>query len=531
MNVQHWDWIGDLLGLRASLTPEREAIVDLDQGISYTYRQLNERANRLACYLAERVGIKQGDRVAFLARNQVEMFDGLFGCGKVGAIFVPYNLRLSPEELKKLLDREQPRVMFYDPDFSTTVSRLKQAGCGQTAFVALAAGAQEQKQKQKQETSDPLYTDLMATSSADPMRCDSLTLDDIQMLIHTGGTTGLPKGAMISYRAVLFNALNNIIDWRITQSDTAHLLLPLFHTGGWNLLTLALLRVGGRVLINRTFDPGLALRVVNAYRPDMIFGAATIFRMMYEHADFEKTDWSSVRWVMSGAAPTPIQVMEKFWSKGVKFCAGYGLTEGGPMNLAIPVEQMTIEQIKPKYTSVGVPFHFTVARILDDADHELSGEATGELVFAGPQIFSGYWGNEEETRKTLRNGWVHTGDIAYRDGDGFYYIVGRKKNMYISGGENVFPPEIESVLYELEAVFECSVIGVPDNRWGEVGKAVIALRPGKTLTRNAVIAHLKSRLAHYKVPAYVTFVDAVPKNSVGKIVAQDVIKLYGNPSD
>ena len=189
------------------------------------------------------------------------------------------------------------------------------------------------------------------------------------------------------------------------------------------------------------------------------------------------------------------------------------------------------DTLKEKYMAVGVPFHFTVAKIVNDNGIEAIVDEPGELIFSGPQVFSGYWKNEEETKKTFRDGWVYTGDIAKKDKDGFYYIVGRKKNMYISGGENVFPPEIERILYDMDEVHECCIIGVPDEKWGEVGKAIIALKPGKQASKEQVIAFLNTRLARYKIPRYVTFVPEVPKNSVGKIVAQDVVKMYGKSED
>lgn len=522
MVSQNWEWIGDQAGQMAKLIPEREAIFDLDSGIHYTYGDLNDRANRLANYMAQKFDVKKGDRAAFLARNIIEMFDGIFACGKLGAIFVPYNPRLSAEELSYLLKNEEPKVFFYEDVFSSNVEQMKKNAGTLKNYVAI--------QKSSKICADLNYDEIMACDNT-PVRCGDLDLEDTYLLIHTGGTTGLPKGAMISHRAVLFNALNNIIDWGLDKDDCIHLLLPLFHTGGWNILTLALLRVGGKLIINKAFDPKLSLKIINDYKPTCVFGAATIFRMMFEQKEFDTTDWSSVKWVMSGAAPTPIQVMEKFWEKDIKICAGYGLTEGGPMNLGIPVNLMTIDKLREKHGAVGVPFHFTIPKIVDDKGDEAGAEEAGELIFSGPQIFSGYWKNEEETKKTLKGGWVYTGDIAKRDKDGFYYIVGRKKNMYISGGENVFPPEIERVLYEMEQVHECCVIGVPDEKWGEVGKAVIALKPGKQANKEEIIAFLNTRLARYKVPKYVTFVAEVPKNSVGKIVAQDVVKLYGTPED
>jgi fatty-acyl-CoA synthase len=503
MMSQNWEWMGDQAGQRARLTPDREAILDLDNDIHYTYKDLDDRANALANYMATHLGVCKGDRVGFVARNCIEMFDGIFACGKLGAIFVPYNLRLSAEELKQLFDKEELKVLFYEAVFVSTVDKVKQLGSVVPHYVVIGTAADAGAGH----ANDVVYADIMRTPDTTPRRCEDLTLEDIHLLIHTGGTTGLPKAAMISHRSVLFNALNNIVDWGLTSEDCVHLILPLFHTGGWNILTLALLRVGGRLLINKAFDPKLALSVIDQYKPTCVFGAATIFRLMHEQPEFDSTDWSSVQWVMSGAAPTPIQVMEKFWEKGIKFCAGYGLTEGGPMNIGMPVRFMSLEQMKEKYTSVGIPFYFTVARIVRED------------------------GTEAETAKTLREGWVYTGDVARKDADGLYYIVGRKKNMYISGGENVFPPEIERVLYDMPQVHECCVIGVPDEKWGEVGKAVIALQPGAVVDKAQVLEFLTKRLAHYKIPRYVTFVDDVPKNSVGKIVAQDVIKAYGQPQD
>ncbi|MHB1404843.1 MAG: class I adenylate-forming enzyme family protein [Desulfitobacteriaceae bacterium] len=523
MKLNDWEWLGDLIGRRAMVNPKREAIVDLDTGVCYTYGDLNERANKLANYLAEQFDIRKGDRVAFLSRNQVEMFDAVFACGKLGAIFVPYNIRLTPDELAKLIENEQPRVLFFEEIFDSVVQQLKNSPSLFIRYVGLAAENQNQD--------DVTYADIMNYANDSPRNCPGLELEDIYLLIHTGGTTGLPKGAMISHRAVLYNQFNTIVDWGLTWDKTYHVLLPLFHTGGWNLLTLALLMVGGRVLINRSFDPVLALKTITEYRPNCVFGAATIFRMMAEQTEFADTDWSSVEWVMSGAAPTPVQLMEKFWRKGIKMCLGYGLTEGGPTNLCTPVNFMSLEEIQAKSTSVGKPFSFTAAKIVDDAGQEVRDGEAGELIFSGPQIFSGYWRNEEETKKTLKNGWVYTGDVAQKDEDGFYYIVGRKKNMFISGGENVFPPEIETALYQIPEVHECCVIGVPDPKWGEVGKAIIAPKPGQSISKEQVVDFLKTKLAPYKVPRYVAFVPEVPKNSVGKIVAQEAVRLYGKPED
>lgn len=523
MLLTECDWLGDIIGHRAKLSPDKEGILDLDNNINYTFSHLNDRANRLANFMSEQCGIRKGDRVAFISRNRIEMFDGIFACGKLGAVFVPYNLRLSAEELILLMNNEEPKALFFEDLFSTVVHQLKNNINTINKYVVLP--------NDDLNSNDINYNEIIKYENNTPVRCKDLKLEDIYLLIHTGGTTGLPKGAMISHRAVLSNAMNNIVDWGLSPKDRVHLILPLFHTGGWNILTLGLLMVGGELLINKDFNPKLSLKVINDYKTNYVFGAATIFRMMYEQPEFHTTDWSSVRWVMSGAAPTPVQVMEKFWEKGVKICSGYGLTEGGPMNLGTPVNFITLEKIKEKYASVGKPFYFTIAKIVDDNDNEVEPGNTGELIFTGPQIFSGYWKNQEETNKTLRNGWVYTGDMAIMDMEGYISIVGRKKNIYISGGENVFPAEIEKILYQINEIHECCVIGVPDEKWGEVGKAVISLKEGMTLSKSQIIEFLNTKLARYKVPKYVTFVEEVPKNSVGKIVSQEVIKKYGKPED
>lgn len=531
MLVREFEWLGDIIGNRAKLSPDKEAILDLDNNITYTFKDLNHRANRLANFMSEQCDIKKGDRVAFISRNRIEMFDGVFACGKLGAIFVPYNLRLSVGELTLLMDEEEPKVLFFEDLFSPVVEQLKDNITTINKYITLHNADNSFNSLNTSNYNSMSYEDLMKYENTIPVRCRDLNLEDIYLLIHTGGTTGLPKGAMISHRAVLFNAINNITDWGLSPMDKVHLLLPLFHTGGWNILTLGLLLAGGQLLINKDFDPKLSLKIINDYKTNYVFGAATIFRMMYEEPEFNTTNWSSVKWVMSGAAPTPIQVMKKFWAKGVKICAGYGLTEGGPMNLGTPINFIDLDKIKEKHASVGKPFYFTTAKIVDDNGQEVESGSTGELIFTGPQIFSGYWKNEEETKKTLKNGWVYTGDMARMDDEGFIYIVGRKKNIYISGGENVFPAEIERVLYQMNEIHECCVIGVPDEKWGEVGKAVISLKKDMSLEKKDVIAFLSNKLAKYKVPKYVTFVHEVPKNSVGKIVSQDVINKYGKAED
>lgn len=520
--MEHQAWVGNYAYFRARTSPDKEAIYDLDNDVRYTYRELERRANILANYLTDRLAVVKGDRIAFLSRNRIELFDAYYATGKTGTVLVPYNARLSVDELAQLVASEKPCVLFYEDVFAKIVAALK-TKTSINHYVVLP--------DTREPLPDPGYETLMAAGDPTPRSCPGLSLDDTHLIIHTGGTTGLPKGGLISHGAMLFNAMNEIITWGVSHTDSAHLLLPLFHTGGWNLLTLPLLHAGGRLLLNKQFDPKTALKIIDREKPTFVFGAATIFRMMIDQPEFAATDFSSVKWIMAGAAPTPINIMEKFWARGIRFVLGYGMTEAGPNNLSVPAEFITPDDIREKYASVGKPMYFTLAKIVDDAGNELGDDRVGELVWSGPQIFSGYWNNEAETNKTLRDGWIYTGDMARRDKDGYYYIVGRKKNMFISGGENVFPPEIERVLYEMPEIYEACVIGVPDEKWGEVGKAIISLRPGQSLTREEVLAFLGDRLARYKVPRYIRFVDDLPKNNVGKIENSRVIALYGQPED
>lgn len=516
-------WIGNYSYSRARLNSNGVAVVELDTGKKYTYGDLDRRANILANTLREQFGINKGDRVAFISRNRVELIDAYFATGKLGAILVPYNARLSVEELTQLMNNEQPKVLFYEGVSVETAGKLEEAGVLRQ-FVTLDGD--------NNPLNHPVYDNLLETGDSTPAGNPDLQLEDIHLIIHTGGTTGLPKGGLISHRGEIFNSFSEICTWGLRYDDKALIMLPLFHTGGWNLLTLPLLHAGGTIYLSRAVDPKQTLEVVEKEKISYLFGAATIFRMLVERPEFAEADLSSLKWIMSGAASTPLNIMQAFWDKGIKFVLGYGMTEAGPNNLSTPPQFVPQNVIEEKYASVGVPFYLTICKIVDDDGNEITTPNTpGEILWSGPQIFCGYWGNETETKNTLVDGWVHTGDMVTVDEDGYYYIVGRKKNMFISGGENVFPPEIESALYEIEAIREACVIGVPDEKWGEVGKAVVSLKPGMTIDKDTILKELNGKLARYKIPKYVTFVDDVPKNNVGKIVVSQIQKLYGKAED
>lgn len=480
-------WVGDWLGRRALYTPHREGLVVLggDRPLRLTFDQWNRRANQMAHYLLAQ-GVAKGDRVGVLAQNCPEMLDLLFACGKLGAIFVPYNWRLTSAELTPLLADAQPKVLFIGPGFSLE------------GAVPLLASRSE-------------YPD----TAPPPV---SLDLEAPWMILYTGGTTGRSKGAIISHRQATWNAWNTIAGWGLSPDDRVPLMTPLFHTGGLNVFTTPLVQLGGTtVMMTGNFDPQLTLETIQQERLSIVFMVPTMFQMMMNLPGFASADFSHVRFFISGGAPCPQPVYDAYWAKGAIFKSGYGMTEVGPNCFILPDHE-----IKRKAGSVGFPIFHVGMRIMADDGHICGPGEVGELQITGQHLCSGYWNNPAASREANPDGWFRTGDMAYRDEEGFYYIVDRKKDMFISGGENVYPVEIEAAIYQHPAVAEAAVIGVADPKWGEIGKAVVALKPGATLTAEELIEHCRGLLARYKVPKLVEFRDSLPKSAAGKILKREL---------
>jgi fatty-acyl-CoA synthase len=337
------------------------------------------------------------------------------------------------------------------------------------------------------------------------------------MILYTGGTTGKSKGAVLSHRAVTWNAFNTIAGWGMSPDDRIPILTPFFHTGGLNVFTTPLVELGGTSILMGPFDPGELLDVLEHERLTVVFMVPTMFKMVMDHPRFAESDWSRVRFVISGGAACPRPIYEAYWAKGCSFRSGYGMTETGPNNFGMPDHE-----IKRKVGSVGFPLNHVSLRVMND-DGQLCGpNEVGELQIAGGHICSGYWNNPAASHDANPDGWFRTGDLVRYDEDGFFYIVDRKKDMFISGGENVYPLEVEGAIYQHPAVSECAVVGVHDDKWGEVGKAVVVLKPGATLTAADLIEHCRTRLARYKVPKLVEFRDSLPKSAAGKILKREL---------
>ncbi len=508
-------YIGDWMGRGATYWPDKLAVVDVAKGDAgrFSYRQMNERANRLANWLQDEAGIKKGDRVGMVALNGVEYLDAFFACGKLGAIFVPYNWRLHPRELAHLINQTTPRVLLYSDEFKDRMAQIK-PGCPSVAHYLHLEGEGIGGSKP--------YGPTLQGASATPMTNEEVNEEDIICLLFTGGTTGLPKAAQISYRMIAWNTLNTVIH-ELNRDDVTITHTPMFHTGGLLVYTIPLLTIGGTVVIMRRWDPDEMLALIERERVTMFFCVPTQYQQMLQSPRFKTTDFSSVRFMTSGGAPLPVSLI-KAWQEvhDVPFKQGFGMTEFGP-----GIFSMGPEYAESKAGSIGLPNYFVDARLVDDDNRPVPVGEVGELVLKGPSMFSGYFNNPQATAEAIdEEGWFHTGDLARMDEDGFYYIVDRKKDMFISGGENVYPVEIERALYEHPAVHMCAVIGVPDEKWGEVGKALVILKPGKKATAEELIAFLRGRLARYKVPKSIEFVESLPLSPAGKILKRELRKAF-----
>jgi fatty-acyl-CoA synthase len=495
--------VGEWLDRRDQLSPNSIALVDIATGQRFTYHALNLRTRALAALLASRYHIRQGDRVAVLASNCPEYLDALFACALLGAILVPLNWRLTTRELSGILADCAPALLLHDEEHRTAAASASTASGG-LPLLAMADFPGEDT---------TLAAQAVPFSSADG--------EEIALILYTSGTTGVPKGAMLSHRMITWNAVNTQISWGLRETDICPMFSPFFHAGGLNVLTTPLYHLGGTVLLLGGSDPGEILDVIGRERCTLVFAVPTVFQMMREHPGFASADFSSVRFCISGGSSCPLPLIRAYADRGVEFRQGYGLTEVG-----VNCFSLAPEDALRKVGSVGRPVFHSRARLVDDEDHDVAAGAVGELALAGPHVCSGYWGRPEATAEGYRDGWWHTGDLARRDEEGYYFIVGRKKDMYKTGGENVYPAEVEAVLATHPGIAEVAVLGQPDPRWGEVGLAVVVLWQPGALSAEEVIAFCDDKLARFKIPRRVVFSGPLPRNAMGKVVKSALYARY-----
>jgi fatty-acyl-CoA synthase len=492
--------LADWTAYWARRRPSAPALIEPHRALSRSYRDLDRRANRLAHALEHSCGVKRGDRVAILAHNRSEHFELLFACAKLGALFVPLNWRLAAAELDAVLADCEPTAFLYDRPCAEIVSAMKARAPRQVALDEPSAGGQG-------------YEALIEKGSDGAAGSAEVSLEDPLMICYTSGTTGRPKGALLSHRQLVFNSLSTALAIGLSPDDATLVFMPLFHTGGLNCLATPLLHHGGRVVLMPGFDAERALQLSAAERVTLQMGVPTIFQMLRDAPSFAKTDLSATRTALCGGAPCPLGLIEDYRARGVLFRQGFGMTEVGPNCFSL-----TEEDAFEKAGSIGWPNFYLEADI---------GEG-GELLLGGPMVTLGYFRNPEATEQAFRGTrFFHTGDVVRRDDQGYYYVIGRKKEMFISGGENVYPAEVELAIAALEGVLEACVIGMPDAKWGEVGRAVVVRRPGAVVEERALLAWLAGRLAKYKVPKSVVFADELPKNASGKVLRPMVRERWG----
>ena len=506
-------FIGDYLGRRALYSPQRPAILDAgkDPVWRLTYAQMNERANRLANWLGHEAGVGFGDRVAILARDGVEHLDLFFACGKLGAIHTALNWRLHWRELAHIVHNTQPRVLVYSGEFVETVARLNDVEAAPKVTHLLHVDGEG--------LPDSLpFEATLQHSPAAPRACEDVDEETIAALILTGGTSGRPKAAQVSHRMIAWNTLNTVIH-DLRHDDVYLNVFPMFHTGGLFVYTLPNVILGGTTVLVRQFDPQQVLSLIAQEQVTLFAGVPTMYQMLTQADNWAEADLSSLRFCTSGGAPLPVPLVRQYTrEKNVPFKQGFGMTEFGPGIFALAPEDAL-----EKAGSIGRPNFYVDARVVDDENRPLGPGEVGELVLKGPTRSSGYYNDPEASAEAVDEaGWFHTGDLAQYDVGWYFRIVDRKKDMFISGGENIYPAEIERVLYEHESVHMCAVVGEADERWGEVGVAYVVLKAASKVDEQTLLAHMRDHLAGYKVPKRVEIVESLPISGAGKVLKREL---------
>lgn len=509
---------GDWPTRQALRNAHRTAYVDAASGATTSWSELEERTNRLADALS-RKGVRRGDRVATLTLNSPQMMEVFFAVAKLGAITVPVNFRLSAPEVAYVLNDSGAIVLFA----STALAELADAAAAQAPSVRVRVAVP--MAAERQQSGDGEYGELLATG--DPGRVvRPVEQGDVCVIMYTSGTTGRPKGAMLTHRNFLYNAMNGFgFGNGLNRSDVTISAAPLFHIGALGVHTLPFAYIGGSVVITETFDPAGWLELVEKYRVTKTFLVPAMWAAVAQAIPVAGRDVSSLTFAVTGGAPCPLPVIRSLQAAGVEFTEGFGMTETSPS-----VACLQPEDVLEHAGSIGRPLMHVDFRIVDESDQEVPVDTVGELCLRGPSIFVGYWDRVEATNEALRGGWFHTGDMARVDTDGFITLVDRKKDMVITGGENVYPIEVELVMYEHPDVQEVAVIGVPDDTWGESVTAVVALRDGATTDAEMLRDWTLERIARFKAPRQVHVVDALPRNATGKILKRDLRVTYTGSS-
>ena len=489
--------MGQIILKQAELAPDTHALIF--EGESLTFGVLADQILRTATAL-RKAGVSRGDRVGFIGHNHPSFLQILYACSCIGAIFVPLNFRLTSPEVRFIANDAGVKIMFADAACRPLIDAERdELNCAD--FIAT-------------EGSEADWQDLDAfVGDAAPLEfCEHLNADDVALIMYTSGTTGLPKGAMLTHGNIFWNALN-VAFMGVRMKGATLTCAPLFHIGGLNVTTHVSLSMGVGVILHKSFEAGDVLADIEKYRVSTRFGAPTMFLMMSQHENFNKADLSSIISFNVGAAPVPLSLLETYQKRGIALEQGYGLTETSPY-VSVLASEYAIE----KTGSAGQNLAFTSVRIVDENNQPVAAGQRGEVCIKGPNVMQGYWNRPEETAQAIDElGWFHSGDIGYLDEDGFLFICDRLKDMIITGGENVYPAEVESALYEHDDINEVAIFGLPDEKWGEVVVAAIAMKEGKSLELADLRSFASQSLAKYKIPTVLHIVDELPRNPAGKV--------------
>ncbi|HYO88510.1 MAG TPA: long-chain fatty acid--CoA ligase [Candidatus Limnocylindrales bacterium] len=507
----------DWLAFQADRTPERLASIDQHTGRRVSYGDMHERTGRLAAWLRDAWGVQPGDRIAILGKNSVAYFEFEFACIKLGAMMLPLNWRLAEPELLFILNDAEARGIVYDSEFAARIPPLV---AGSTARHTLRLDIDGFPA----DDGAPEFEQVIAAEPGFVTMNPYTTLDDPMTIMYTAGTTGHPKGVLITHQMTLYNAINISNPTGLNHDSVFYSVLPTFHTGGLNLYANPMFYLGGVAIIPREFDAARTL--TSLADPELgvthFFGVPSIYLFLSQEPGFEAADLSRIHSWGCGGAPMPVPLLQKYAARGIIIQLGFGMTETSPTVFLID-KRRSLE----KPSSVGKPMMYARVRVVTEAFADVAPGEIGEVVLSGPNITPGYWKRPDANASSFTTDehgirWLHSGDAGTVDDEGCIYIVDRYKDMYISGGENVYPAEVEQVLFQLPEVADAAIIGVPDERWGECGLAILVLKQGITLEPERVIAHCRTQLAKYKVPRSVVFIDALPRNAAGKVLKRDL---------
>lgn len=495
--------LADLIDRNAGFAPEKAAL--RFAGATWSYAALARRIDAVAAGLVGEFGVRRGDRIVHLGYNSADMLVLLLAVARIGAMLVPLNWRLAPPEHAFIVADAEPALIVVEAEFTERLGGLKASAPG--ARVMLLDGAEVGTDADKSLAMPELAKAFEGRSAGGGAIGDPL------LIVYTSGTTGRPKGAVLTQDQVRWNALASIHMHGLMAADHVLTVLPMFHVGGLNIQTTPALLAGATVTIHKRFMPDATLAAIASERPSLTVLVPPTLKALLDHPGFAAADLASLRLVTTGSTIVPEHLVEAFAARGLRIVQVYGSTETGPVAI---YERFDQPRGRPGTTGVAGIFH--EAMIADDAGRPVADGTRGEILLKGPNLFSGYWRDERATAAAFREGWYLTGDIASRGGDGHFTVHDRKKNVIISGGENIYPAEIERVIAEFPGIAEAAVVGRPDPRWQEVAVAVVVPVPGARIDTDVLMGHLAANLARYKLPREVLVRDALPKNALGKIL-------------